>query len=204
MIKEVLPNIFSWSEFSQEKQLNFNGYFIETPEETVFIDPPALSKDELNELQGQINAPVENTLKAILLTNAHHERASFDLKKIFKVPIMTHENDKDLLEFSPDQTFKNKEKLFCGIKVINFEDQKSPGESGFFIEKRKVMILGDALIGKPSGKLNLLPPEKYRDIEKAKEGLEVLKEYDFDTLLVGDGTSIINNARKVVQEFLKK
>ena len=40
MIKKILPNIYSWSEFSEEKQLNFNGYLIIGEEESVIIDPP--------------------------------------------------------------------------------------------------------------------------------------------------------------------
>jgi len=46
MIKKILPNIYSWSEFSEEKQLNFNGYLIIEEEESVIIDPPFLRKDD--------------------------------------------------------------------------------------------------------------------------------------------------------------
>ena len=76
IIKEVVPDIFSWSEFSLEKQLNFNGYYIQSSRESVLIDPPGLSKEGINELHERVFAPDGYELKAILLTNVHHDRTS--------------------------------------------------------------------------------------------------------------------------------
>ena len=81
-------------------------------------------------------------------------------------------------------------------------DQKSPGESAFYIEDRKILIVGDALIGKNKGEVNMLPPDKFEDIGKAKAGLNVLKTLDFESLLVGDGHSILKDAKAQVEKFL--
>jgi len=47
-----------------------------------------------------------------------------------------------------------------------------------------------------------LPPEKYADAGKAKEGLRRLLKYNFDAILVGDGTSILTGAKQVVERTL--
>ena len=84
------------------------------------------------------------------------------------------------------------------------ENQKSPGESAFYLEDQKSIFIGDALIGKFPGKLNMLPPEKFADINKAKNSLQVLKNFDFDNILLGDGECIIGKGKKVFEIFLNQ
>ena len=64
------------------------------------------------------------------------------------------------------------------------------------------MFIGDALIGRVPGELNLLPPEMFTDINLAVKSLKVLSDYDFDDLLLGDGESIIGNGKKALEKFL--
>jgi hypothetical protein len=65
------------------------------------------------------------------------------------------------------------------------------------------MIVGDALIGKVPGKLNMLPPDKYRDPGLAKKGLNKLLDFEFESLLVGDGEPILCEAKEAVKKFLE-
>jgi glyoxylase-like metal-dependent hydrolase (beta-lactamase superfamily II) len=204
MINQVLPGIYCWSEYCEEKQLNFNGYYLVRQGESVIIDPPELDEPGLQQLQALVNEHTGAPLKGILLTNVHHERASKIFKTRFSVPVYIHEQDQKGLESASDNTFQGGEHTLCNLKVIDLQNQKSPGESVFLLEQEKVLIVGDALIGKIPGQVNLLPPEKYQDIAQAREGLQVLRDLDFDCLLVGDGTSIITDAKSVVLNFLDK
>ncbi len=203
IIHEIVPDIFTWSEFSEEKQLDFNGYYIARQGESVLIDPPELDEAGLHELSALMSKKSDCPLKAIYLTNVHHDRMSRQLKEKFSIPIFIHEKDEGLLEFSPDHIFTEGETGPCGLKIIHLNHQKSPGESAFLLLDIRTLIVGDALIGKTPGKVNLLPAEKYADIRQAKDSLRLLAEHDFDTLLVGDGQSILKDAKKVVLEFLE-
>jgi hypothetical protein len=49
----------------------------------------------------------------------------------------------------------------------------------------------------------MLPPDRYADPVKAKEGLRRLLKYNFDAILVGDGTSILTGARQTVERALQ-
>ena len=200
-LREILPNITTWSEYSQEKQLNFNGYCLATGGEAVLIDPPDLDTAGLSALKDKIKGNPESPLKAILLTNVHHDRSSQKLKKEFSVPILIHEKDKELLEFAADGSFKDGDTLPCGLKAIHLENQKSPGECAFLLQSAGVMFVGDALIGRD--KLGQLPPDKFKDIVKAKQGLGKLTNYPFDALLLGDGEPILKDAHKAVVEFVE-
>ncbi len=202
MIKETLPGLYNWSEYSDEKQLDFNGLLIIGKGESVIIDPPGLEKNDEAELKNLIDSHPSGPLKGIFLTNVHHERASSLLKDQFSVPVWVNALDKEALETSTDKTFKGGDILFCGIQAIQLEHQKSPGETAFYIEDQKIMILGDALIGKVPGQVNMLPPDKYQDPAKAKAGLNQLLDYDFDTLLVGDGSSILKGGKDALKNFL--
>jgi hypothetical protein len=66
-----------------------------------------------------------------------------------------------------------------------------------------VLIVGDALIGKPAGAVSMLAADKYADAAKAKEGLQRLLKYQFESLLVGDGTSILAAAKQPVERLLQ-
>jgi len=53
MIK-LLDDIYTWSVFSDEKQLNFNGWFIQNQSSSfgnVVIDPPQPSEKDLTQMQ---------------------------------------------------------------------------------------------------------------------------------------------------------
>ena len=201
MIKEIIPGVFGWSEYSEEKGLDFNGYLIIGKEESVIIDPPDLGNDEV-ELKNLFDKYPSCPLKGILLTNVHHERASNSLKNRFSVPVWVNERDKEGLEISAGNTFREGDTLFCGIQAIQLEDQKSPGETAFYMKDQKTMLVGDALIGKVPGQVNMLPADKFKDPVKAKAGLQKLMSYEFETLLVGDGVSILKNAKEAVATFL--
>jgi glyoxylase-like metal-dependent hydrolase (beta-lactamase superfamily II) len=108
------------------------------------------------------------------------------------------------MDLQPTKTFKDGELLPGGIWVIHLRGQKSPGESALFLQQgRGVLIVGDALIGMPAGSVSMLPPEKYADVGQAKEGLRRLLKYQFESLLVGDGTSILTGAKQPVEQLLQ-
>ena len=201
-LKKISPNLYQWSEFSVEKKLNFNGYYLVHNGESVIIDPPVLLDNDLQSLKNLLIKNSDSPLKAILLTNVHHDRISQKAKEIFNVPVYIHENDVSELDFEADHTFVNGDKLFCGLKVIHLKNQKSPGESAFYLEDQKKMFVGDALIGKVLGKLNMLPPDKFVDIDEARKSLQVLKSFDFDDLLLGDGECILGEGKKTLEKFL--
>ena len=50
-LKKISPNLYQWSEFSVEKKLNFNGYYLICDGESVIIDPPVLADDDLQNLK---------------------------------------------------------------------------------------------------------------------------------------------------------
>ena len=41
-MKQILPRIWQWSWFSEEKQLDFNGHLLAIGEHKILVDPPPM------------------------------------------------------------------------------------------------------------------------------------------------------------------
>ena len=196
-MKQLLPGIWQWSWFSQEKQLDFNGLFLNVGEHKILIDPPPMTAEASTVIRRQ------GQLDYIIVTNRDHTREASACQVDFRCQVQVPESDASQMDLKANKTFKDGELLPGGIWVVHLQDQKSPGESALFLQQGKgILIVGDALIGKPDGSLSLLPPEKYADAGKAKEGLRRLLKYNFDAILVGDGTSILTGAKQAVERTL--
>lgn len=195
-LTQVLPKVWSWSAFSEEKQMNFNGHVLQLPGGLAIVDPPPASPAILSQISS-LGQP-----SIVILTNRDHERESVQFKNHFCIPAAIHEFDAPLLSFSPDIVLTDGQLLMDAIKITHLPNQKSPGESALYLDTMRLLILGDALIGKPSGKLNLLPDDKYQDVLAAKESLKKLLTLEFEYLLLGDGESLMDNARSELGSFL--
>jgi glyoxylase-like metal-dependent hydrolase (beta-lactamase superfamily II) len=196
-MKQVLPGIWQWSWFSEEKKLDFNGLFLTIGEHRILVDPPPMAAEDLTQARrgGQVDY--------ILITNRDHEREAAALQRELHCQVWVPAVDAPQMTITPDKTYRDGELLAGGIWAVQLSDQKAPGESALFIQQGQgILIVGDALIGKPPGAVAMLPPEKYPDAAKAKEGLKRLLKYNFDALLVGDGASILTGAKPVVEKFL--
>jgi glyoxylase-like metal-dependent hydrolase (beta-lactamase superfamily II) len=198
-MEEILPGIYRWSWFSEEKKYDFNGYVIISGQETVIIDPPSTAPEDFEWLR-QLKS-----VFCILLTNRDHVRESESFRKKLSSRILIHEKDAPLIDIKADGTFRDQDRLPGGLVAVHVPDNKSPGETALFLGRdRGVMFLGDALIGNPPGQLNLMPADKYANVEKAREGIRVLLNYQFESVLAGDGSPILAGGKQAVQEFLEK
>lgn len=211
-MKQVLPNIWQWSWFSDEKQLDFNGLFLTVGEHRILVDPPPMTPADVQQIQrgGRVDY--------IVVTNRDHVREAAACKNQFACQLWLPETDAPQMDVKADKTYKDGELLPGGMWAVHLQNQKSPGECALFIQQARgrdasrrdqgglvkdgIMIVGDALIGKPPGSVSMLPPEKYADLAKARDGLRRLLKYDFDALLVGDGASILSGAKPVVETAL--
>ena len=196
-MKQILPGIWQWSWFSEEKRLDFNGLFLAVGEHRILVDPPPMTAEDV--AQARRGGAVDY----ILVTNRDHERETDAFRRQFSCQVWLPETDAPLMTVKADKTYKDGELLAGGIWAIHLKDQKSPGECALFIQQGKgILIVGDALIGRPPGALSMLPADRYADPARAREGLKRLLKYNFDTLLVGDGASIMTGAKPVVERFL--
>jgi glyoxylase-like metal-dependent hydrolase (beta-lactamase superfamily II) len=189
--------VYEWSWFSPEKQLDFNGHLVVAGNERVLIDPPPLTDADRGEVKRQGGAT------AIVLTNRDHVREIADCQRAYGVPVWVPAADAAWIDVPFDRTYDDGSQLPAGLAAIRVPDAKSPGESALWSANQRVLILGDAAIGKPPGALSLLPDDKFADPTKARAGLRVLLDprLHYDAVLVGDGVSLTTGGRRALERL---
>ena len=197
-MNEILKDVYTWSVYSEEKKLNFNGHFIASQHPlfgNVVIDPPQASDSDLEEMESL------GFVQHIIITNRDHTRKSEEFQQKFDADIQMNTNDITSNDMVNDRSFNHGDMIAGFLQAVLIPDNKSPGETALFWAERKILFLGDALIGKPPGRVTLLPEEKYDDILKAKAGIRILQDLDFKHLLLGDGDSILRKGKEVVSQY---
>lgn len=193
----LMDGIWIWSIYSEEREMDFNGYLIETTPGCGFIvDPPCAGPEVLEAF-----APLPKADR-IVLTNRDHERAAEQFRQYFDIPVHAPDKDGPLLEHAPRYTYGDGEVVAPGWQTFQLNDQKSPGESILYHLERRIAILGDALIGKSTAHLSMLPAEKYRSKRDALQGLQRMRKLDIKTVLCCDGDPILQNGSAMIVEAL--
>lgn len=198
-MNEIVGGIYSWSVHNEEKGIDFNGHFVVNAGGRALVDPPPMDDATLARVES-IGPPT-----VIVVTNAHHSRASESFAARWKIPIVVPEADAALLPpgIRPGGVHRDGDTLPGGLTVIALQDQKTPGETALLCRASSSLILGDALIGRPAGSLSMLPAAKFADIGRARAGLARLRDLPFEALLLGDGGSIPRGGKAALLRFLE-
>ncbi len=67
-----------------------------------------------------------------------------------------------------------------------------------------VLFIRDALIGWPKGEVSFLPSMIYKDPQKAKEAIKILLDYDYGSILFGDGEPVLEGGKDAIKRFLAR
>ena len=195
MRQTVIPGIWSWSQWQPDRNLDFNGFFIETADGNLVVDPVEPDEATLADLR-------ERGVATVLITNRDHERASAAVVEATGAKVVASELDAPLLTRPPDRTVRPGE-LVHGWRVIGLDGCKTAGEIALFERARNTAIVGDVMWGMPAGALTLMADKKLLDAPRAVLSLRQLRATGLKHLLVGDGACIFNNALDVVNATLE-
>ncbi|MGZ6253041.1 MAG: MBL fold metallo-hydrolase [Candidatus Binataceae bacterium] len=195
-METIAPDIRTWAWFSTPHGYNFNGLLIAHPEGSICIDPVQASADEVEEI-------VRARPARVLLTNRNHVRAANLIRECTGARVAIHPAD---AAYARSQGASIDDELRVGERVgplvVVGVSGKSPGEVALHWPDRKILIVGDAVIGNPPGRCSLLREQVMDDPPRLRESVRNLLAIDFDTLLVGDGVSILSGARDRLSELV--
>ena len=197
-MQEIVPDIFTWSWFSEPHGYNFNGHLLVSPDGNVCVDPVQPGDGVLEELTA-IGAA------RIVITNRNHSRAANLLRDRLGARTAIHGDDAG---HAREQGTEIDDELRTGewidpLKVIGAPG-KSPGEFALFWRERGILIVGDAVIGNPPGACGLLPEKVIDDPVRLRQSVRGLLDLDFETLLMGDGVSILSGAKEKLQQLVDR
>ncbi len=189
-MRELLPDIFSWASFSEPHGYDFHGTLVLHEGGNLCIDPVEAEQEVLDRL-------AKEGVSRILITNRSHVRAANRVGERTGARASIHPAD---AEYARGQGMRIDAPLETRQRVGPFEivavPGKSPGEIALHDPSRRMLIVGDALIGNPPGELSLLRDRVLDDPALLRQSVRRLLDLDFDTLLVGDGVPILEGARE--------
>ena len=77
-------------------------------------------------------------------------------------------------------------------------------KSHFTFSEQGIVLAGDLIVGAPMGNLSLLADDKLANPAKAALEIRKLLALSFDTILVGDGHSVLQDGRRQLVECLER
>ena len=194
---EIVPGVFSWSWFAERQGYDFNGYLFRLPEGNVCVDPVEMSGDVLDQI-------ARLGVQRIVLTNRNHFRASMKVKERTGAPIAIHSSD---AAFARDRGTRIDEELRPGDQLgpltVVAAPGKSPGEVALHWPDRRILLVGDACVGKPPGECALLPDAVIDDKARLMASLRALAALEFDVLLLADGAPILSGGRAALRRLVE-
>ena len=144
------------------------------------------------------------TVARIVLTNRNHFRAAARLKARTGARVAVHPAD---AEFVKKNGVPADDALGYGERIAGFEvidaSGKSPGEIALWNDARKILLVGDACVGKPPGALALLPAKVIDDLPRLQDSLRRLADLGPETILVADGAPILKDAAGALQALVR-
>ena len=197
-MREIVEGVFTWSRFAEPQGYDFNGYFVSHESGNLVIDPV---EPEAADLEQMAKAGVA----AILITNRNHSRAANQVREVTGAKTAIHASDAGHAQKQGcvvDEAFSIGESW--GPLLVVPAAGKSPGEVALFWAERRLLLVGDAVIGNPPGRLSLLPEEKLDDPAELRQSLRTLLQVDFDSILPGDGVPILSGAKQALQDLVAR
>jgi glyoxylase-like metal-dependent hydrolase (beta-lactamase superfamily II) len=196
-MNEILPDIFTWSRFSEAHGYDFNSYLIRHADGNLCIDPVLPGDRDLEAIE-------RLGVAKILLTNRNHSRASNSMRERTGAPIFIHPGDAPHAREQGtivDGDLHDGETI--GPLVVVPARGKSPGEIALHWPARRLLFVGDAVIGNPPGQCALLRDKVMDDPARLRDSVRSLLDVDFDALLFGDGAPILHDAKARLRERVR-
>lgn len=195
-MREIVDGIFTWSWVSEPHGYDFNGYLIHHPEGNLCIDPVEPSDAVLERL-------ARDGVKRIVVTNRNHVRRAELVRERTGASIAIHPAD---AAYARGQGASIDGELVPGERIGPFTvvgvPGKSPGEVALHCPRRRILIVGDAVIGNPPGRLALLREKVMDDPPRLRASVAALTALDVDVLLPGDGAPILRDAGARLRELV--
>ncbi len=192
------PDLYCWSEFNPERNIDFHSIAWIRSAGNILIDPLPLSDHDLAHLQALGGA------SWIVITNSDHIRASQAIAAKTGAQIAAPQGERDTFPIAVDRWLTDGEEIVPQLQAIELHGSKTPGELALLLAQT-TLITGDLVRAHQAGALMLLPDAKLIDRSLALASVRRLAELDrVETVLVGDGWHVFHQGHVQLQALCDK
>lgn len=189
-------DLYSWSEFNSERNIDFHSLLWVRSDGNVLIDPLPLSEHDWAHLQALGGA------RWIVITNSDHIRASQAIAQKTGASIAAPLGEKATFPIAVDRWLGDGETIIPGLQTIALDGSKTPGELALLLEDT-TLITGDLVRSHQADRLMLLPEAKLQDRSAAIASVKRLANLpQVQAILVGDGWAIFRDGHDRLQEWV--
>lgn len=188
-------DLFGWSVFNDERDIDFHSVLWVRPGGNIAIDPLPLSEHDRAHLLRL--GPVE----WIVLTNSDHVRASAELARLTGAKVAGPRAEQSSFPIACQRWLADGEEVVPGLRVLELHGSKTPGELALWLAP-DTLICGDLVRCHRAGWLTLLPEGKLRDPVAARHSVRRLLELPApEAVLLGDGWPVFRDGHVRLREL---
>lgn len=190
------PNLYGWSVFNEERNLDFHSVFWQRPMGNVAIDPLELTPHDRQHIE------TLGGLQDIVITNSDHIRGATKLAASTGARVWVPRLEQQAFTALDARGIGDGAEPVPGLRVLELRGSKTPGELAFLLESHTIVV-GDLVRGHRAGRLNLLADAKLQDKDLAIESLRRLAALEgIDAVLVGDGWPVFRGGHAALVALL--
>lgn len=188
-------DLYGWSSFNKERNIDFNSIAWIRPEGNILIDPLSVLSYDYEHLSSL------GSVRWIVITNSDHVRAAKELAYVTGAQIAGPAAERNHFPIECNRWLGDGEELVPGLQVIELQGSKTPGELALLLDKT-TLITGDLIRAHKAGSLTILPEDKLSNREQAIASVQTLAQINgIEAVLVGDGWSVFRDGGLVLKEL---
>lgn len=190
------PELYSWSSFNLERNIDFNGTAWIRAGGNVLVDPMPLSEHDWAHLQSLGGATW------IVVTNSDHIRAAKEVAQLTGAQIAGPVAEKETFPIPCQCFLSDGDMLVPGLEAVELKGSKTPGELALLLEE-STLITGDLVRAHRAGSLMILPDEKLQNRLDAVASVHRLAKLSrVEAVLVGDGWSVFRDGHERLRDLI--
>ncbi len=190
-------DLFGWSEFNQERNLDFHSVLWVRDNGNVLIDPLPMSEHDHSHLQSL------GGVSFIVITNSDHCRDAEHLAEVTGAAIYGPAAEEETFPLVCTRWLHDHEEIVPGLIAYQLNGSKTPGELALLLE-HGTLITGDLIRCHVGGELCLLPDAKLTDKNKAVQSVKRIADLpDIKAVLTGDGWPLFDHGSEALHRLVK-
>lgn len=191
------PDLFTWSVYDEQQQVDFNGVLWKREGGNVLLDPPPLAPHDerhLAELGGAA---------WIVLTNSAHVRGAREIAARTGARLLGPAGERETFPVPCERWLRDGDEPVPGLVVRELQGSKTEGELALSLEDTTA-VFGDLVRAHQAGSLMLLRKEKLRDPAAALASVRRFRTLHprVEHVLVGDGWSAFGRGGALLDRLL--
>jgi hypothetical protein len=190
-------DLFGWSEFNTDRNLDFHSVLWVRDAGNIIIDPLPMSEHDHSHLQ------LLGGVHYIIITNSDHCRDAEHIAHTTGAQIFGPSCENDTFPITCDRWLHDNEEIVPGLVAYQLEGSKTSGELALLLE-HTTLITGDLIRCHIGGELCMLPKAKLIDHHKAAQSVKRIADFPgIKAILTGDGWPVFNHGSEALHRLAR-